>query len=50
MEELRDADEMITSQPAIEVEPPRSVIVRRGDKMVEEERPAFVKISTATEG
>ncbi len=49
-EYIMDAVEMLGAgyeHPAIEIEQARTVIERRGGKMQEVERPAFVKISTA---
>ena len=43
---ITDAEEMINTQPTVEIEPPRSVISRRGREFIEEDRPAFIKFST----
>jgi hypothetical protein len=43
---LTDALEMINTHPTVEIEPPRSVVSRRGRENVEEDRPAFIKFST----
>jgi hypothetical protein len=45
-EYLTDAEEMINNHPTVEIEPPRSVISRRGREFVEEDKPAFIKFST----
>lgn len=45
-EYFTDAEEMISTHPTVEIEPPRSVISRRGRDFVEEDKPAFIKFST----
>lgn len=49
LEEIKDAAEMMgwTDHPTIEIEKPRDVVERRGGKLIETERPAFVKIYTS---
>jgi hypothetical protein len=45
-EYLADVLEMINTHPTVEIEPPRSVVARRGRENIEEDRPACIKFST----
>jgi len=46
MDDLKEANELMKRYPSVTIEPPVTVISRRNGRFVQEDKPAFVKIST----